>query len=156
MISFKYSSLESLSNDFNHLFSNCIIYWRKYNAQAGSRYIHAAEHLKQNVETILSQLQSTLPDLAKAVLDTIAKEQQERKQKQLERKQQQQQERKMMDHYQAYVSENTLPPVPLTVTPWMVEQDYTPAISVTSSAPLTRTHSRKINSYGDVAYGGPR
>ena len=156
MISFKYSSLESLSSDFDHLFSNCIIYWRKYNPQAGGRYIKAAELLKQNVETILSQLQSSLPDLAKAAFDAITKEQQEKKQKQLERKQQQQQERKMLDQYQAYVSENTLPPVPLTVTPWMVEQDYTPAISATSSAPLTRTHSRKINAYGDIAYGGPR
>jgi len=47
--------------------------------------------------------------------------------------------------------ENVLPPVAPAVSSW-IERDYVPAAPAVSPAPLTRTHSRIMNSYADITH----
>lgn len=150
MINLEYDSLEKLFNDFSMLFENCITYWRGFNARTGHIYIQAAMTMQQEISDLFTKTSQEMPELAFSALDLLNKERIERKQLQQERKRQ---EARSL----SYSTENKLPPVPAEVSPWSLELEYSPSISTTtSSAPLTRTHSRMINSYGDVVSGGPR
>ena len=96
------------------------------------------------VANILNKVNETLPDLASSALTLLQQERVERRQKL--------QEKKRLESRPLTLSmENVLPPVAPAVSSW-IERDYVPAAPAVSPAPLTRTHSRIMNSYADITH----